>query len=124
MVDIVDTPGMALTIRMSETQNIPPGWYDDGSGGQRYWDGSAWTEQVQEETSSAPAPSAHPTKEYMVLTQKDRAFGGKFNPVKVQEALNALANQGWVLAEAVTATFPTLGSNREELVIFLERDKL
>ena len=63
-------------------------------------------------------------KEYMVLTQKDRAFGGKFNPLKVQEAINALANQGWVLAEAVTATFPTLGSNREELVIFLERDKV
>ena len=59
----------------------------------------------------------------MVLTQKDRLFGGKFNPVKVQEALNALGGQGWRLAEAVTATFPTLGGGREELVIFLERDK-
>jgi hypothetical protein len=115
---------MALTVRMSETQSIPPGWYDDGSGSQRYWDGSTWTEQTQEQTANAPVPSSHPTKEYMVLTQKDRLFGGKFNPVKVQEALNALGNQGWVLAEAVTATFPTLGGGREELVIFLERDRV
>lgn len=115
---------MTLTVRMNETENIPPGWYDDGTGSQRYWDGSTWTEQVQAKSASAPAPSASSRKEYMVLTQKDRLFGGKFNPVKVQEALNALGGQGWVLAEAVTATFPTLGGGREELVIFLEREKV
>lgn len=62
-------------------------------------------------------------KEYMVLTQKDRYFGGKFNPEKVQDALNSFANQGWVLAEAVTASFPSFGGGREELVFILERDK-
>lgn len=25
---------------------MPPGWYDDGSGTQRYWDGGGWAEQV------------------------------------------------------------------------------
>ncbi|HEU5223667.1 MAG TPA: DUF2510 domain-containing protein [Candidatus Lumbricidophila sp.] len=28
------------------TQQTPPGWYDDGSGAQRWWDGQAWTEHV------------------------------------------------------------------------------
>ena len=30
----------------------PAGWYADARGGQRYWDGSAWTDHT------APAPSA------------------------------------------------------------------
>ena len=61
--------------------------------------------------------------EYMVLTQKDRVFGGKFNPEKVQEALNAFAQQGWRLREAVTTTFPGFTGSREELVFVLEREK-
>ena len=32
-----------------------PGWYDDGSGQQRYWDGSQWTEHV---AGAAPGASA------------------------------------------------------------------
>src|SRR5688500_11814096 len=45
-----------------------PGWYDDGSGRQRWWDGTRWTGQVadlsgptvelREETASSPAARA------------------------------------------------------------------
>ncbi len=28
---------------MTNTQQLPPGWYDDGSGMHRWWDGTAWT---------------------------------------------------------------------------------
>lgn len=44
---------------------IPAGWYDDGSGRQRWWDGLQWTEHLVEAPAPAPAPadstaSAHP----------------------------------------------------------------
>ncbi len=38
----------------------PPGWYDDGHGALRWWDGAQWTEHVAEpdpETEGATAPS-------------------------------------------------------------------
>ncbi|MEP9382156.1 DUF2510 domain-containing protein [Nocardioides cheoyonin] len=34
----------------------PAGWYPDGQGQERYWDGSAWTEQTR--APEAPAPEA------------------------------------------------------------------
>jgi TM2 domain-containing membrane protein YozV len=49
---------------MSETPNTtesdapgaaaPAGWYPDGNGGQRYWDGSAWTEHTAPAADAAP----------------------------------------------------------------------
>jgi hypothetical protein len=62
-------------------------------------------------------------RQYKILTQKDRWFGGKFDPNRVEEALNAYAQENWRLAEAVTASFPGFFSqNREELIIILERE--
>jgi hypothetical protein len=61
--------------------------------------------------------------EYMILTQKDRVFGGKFNPEMIQTALNNLASEGWRVIEAATTTFPGMLGAREELVFVLERQK-
>lgn len=36
---------------------IPAGWYDDGSGAQRWWDGSAWTEHT---VTAQPAEPTEP----------------------------------------------------------------
>lgn len=33
-------------------------------------------------------------KEYKVLTQKDRFFGGKFDPEKLESAINSYASAG------------------------------
>lgn len=61
--------------------------------------------------------------EYKILTQKDGLFGGKFNPEKVQSALNSLAQQGWRVVQATTTTWPGMMGSREELVFVLEKEK-
>src|SRR5690349_16885522 len=36
----------------------PPGWYDDGHGALRWWDGTQWTEHVaQPDAEPSPAPT-------------------------------------------------------------------
>jgi hypothetical protein len=62
-------------------------------------------------------------KEYKVLTQKDKWFSSKFDPQKLEQALNAYAEQGWRVVTCATADFPGIGYSRQELVTILERDK-
>ncbi len=63
-----------------------------------------------------------PMCEYKVLTQKDKWFSGKFDPEKLEAALNGYAQQGWQVVFGTTATFPgLLSGKREEMVIVLER---
>lgn len=59
--------------------------------------------------------------QYKVLTQKDRFFGGKFSPEKLEAAINGYAEQGWRAVSMATAEIPSLGSKREELIVLLER---
>lgn len=62
-------------------------------------------------------------KEYKVLTQKDRAFAGKFDPEKLEVAVNSYAAQGWQVISMATASIPSFGGAREEMIVLLERDK-
>jgi hypothetical protein len=45
------------------TPPTPAGWYPDpdGTGGQRYWDGTAWTEHQTPAQQQPPAPEPEPT---------------------------------------------------------------
>jgi len=65
--------------------------------------------------------STQSNRQYKVLTQKDKWFSGKFDPEKVEGALNSYAAQGWVLKSMATASVPGFGGNREEIVIVMER---
>jgi len=63
-----------------------------------------------------------PTKpQYKVVTQKDRFFSSKFNPALIERALNEYAQEGWVLKEAVSADFGSVGMSRNELILFMEK---
>ena len=61
-------------------------------------------------------------KQYKVLTQKDKWFSGKFDPAKLEEALNAYAQQGWAVITCATADIPGFGGSRQEFITVLERD--
>jgi hypothetical protein len=52
-------------------------------------------------------------KEYKVLTQKDRFFGGKFDPEKLEKAINSYATGGWSVVSVATASIPSLTGTRE-----------
>ena len=62
-------------------------------------------------------------KEYKVMTQKDRFFGGKFDPEKLERAMNSYAEEGWAVISVATASIPSLTGSREELVVVMEREK-
>lgn len=51
------------------------GWYDDGSGNSRWWDGTKWTEQVQ-----APKPPAGGLSGLVGRIEADAVAGSKPRP--------------------------------------------
>ena len=62
--------------------------------------------------------------EYKVITMKDGFFGGKFDPAKLETALNSYAQEGWALNATATADIPGLmGGARNEIIFILERKK-
>ncbi len=46
---------------MALMSTTPPGWYDDGHGALRWWDGAAWTEHVAQPEPETPAPEGADT---------------------------------------------------------------
>jgi hypothetical protein len=66
-------------------------------------------------------PTQAAPREYKVITQKDKWFSGKFDPDKVEGALNSYAKQGWTLKGVATATVPGFGGQREEVILIMER---
>lgn len=62
-------------------------------------------------------------KKYKVLSQKDKWFSGKFDPQKLEAALNAYSEQGWVLKAAATADITAFTGNRQEFIEIMEREE-
>ena len=125
-------------------RRVPAGWYEFDDR-ERYWDGKQWTDDYRGGENSGPqsisssagpqaiapagaglrpitaeADSGRPI-EYKVLTQKDRYFGGKFDPQKLEAALNSYAEQGWRVVGVATADIVSWGGGRQELVVVMGR---
>lgn len=79
------------------------------------------TELLQTKESTPTTASAGGQRQYKVLTQKDKWFSGKFDPEKLEAAVNAYAGQGWTVKGITTASIPGFGGNRDELIVLLER---
>lgn len=61
--------------------------------------------------------------EYKVLSQKDKWFSGKFDPMMLEQAINAYAQQGWRVIGCATADIPAfVGGQRQEFITLLERE--
>ncbi|SIN89341.1 DUF2510 domain-containing protein [Agromyces cerinus] len=57
---------------MTNPTNAPAGWYDDGNGGQRYWDGQQWTNHTapaSAQTSTLTSPAVATAEKPAIATE-------------------------------------------------------
>ena len=72
--------------------------------------------------SSVPAGAG--TREYKLLTPRDKIFDGRFDLARLEEALNHFARQGWVAKSMSTPHVKGFSGVLEEtIVVLLERCK-
>ena len=71
--------------------STPPGWYPDGQGGQRWWDGNQWTEHTQQ-GGSADAPGAPAAPASPAAPSAPSAPAGPGGDLPTQIAPNRAAN--------------------------------
>ncbi|WP_165067703.1 DUF4177 domain-containing protein [Paludisphaera rhizosphaerae] len=70
----------------------------------------------------APAPSSGGTREYKLLTSRDKIFEGKFDLTRLEDAINHYARQGWTAKSMCLPHIKNFqGSMQEELIVLLER---
>lgn len=61
--------------------------------------------------------------EYKVISAKDKLFGNRFNPEKIEKAINLLGNEGWELVEIANSDSAGMLTNRSEMIMIFKRKK-
>ena len=70
----------------------------------------------------SPTPAG--TREYKLLTPRDKIFDGRFDLTRLEEALNHFARQGWVAKSMLTPHVKGYSGTLEEtIVVLLERSR-
>jgi hypothetical protein len=86
--------------------------------------GAAAAEPSPAATAESP-PAAGPdgpTREYKLLTSRDKFFAGQFDLSRLEEAINHYARQGWVARSMCLPHIKNFqGAMQEEIVVLLER---
>lgn len=88
------------------------------------------TDFDKDEKSPPPPPQPPPpigSKQFLVISQTDEWFMGKFNPFKLRDRLNQLGAEGWSISAATTSDVGTWfgsfgGGMRQEMVVLMERE--
>jgi hypothetical protein len=71
---------------------------------------------------SASASGSAGPREYKIITSRDKMFEGKFDMVRLEEALNHYARQGWVARSMIIPHLKAFtGVLEEVIVVLLER---
>ena len=91
---------------MTNSPNAPAGWYDDGGGRRRWWDGSSWSDHY-EPTVAPPTREAVPGRiSGFVLGLVSVFF------VTAPILCLPLSITGWVLSQKALARIPTGAQGR------------
>ena len=61
--------------------------------------------------------------EYKVISVKDRFFGNRFSPEKLETAINTLGAQGWELVEIANSDSAGMMTNRSEMIMIFKKKK-
>lgn len=87
---------------MSDSGGPAPGWYDDGKGNVRWWDGAAWTEQVK-------VPDAPPAQPAAPDSPAGKADGTAAAPAKRGRGCAAIGCGGLALIVLIVGIVSVLG---------------
>ena len=86
------------------SQGTPAGWYPDGQGARRYWDGAAWTDQTRDE--AVPAAPAAEVKDSTFARFKKAAAERSAEKKETKEA----QNRKWAEDVAAAGALVTRGT--------------
>ncbi len=61
--------------------------------------------------------------EYKVISAKDKLFGNRFDPQKLEKAINTLGAEGWELVEIANSDSAGMLTSRSEMIMIFKRKK-